>query len=129
MVSGADENWTSRGVYATICRLYRIEPPFYENRRLSQRDFKAIEAEFVSRVGPRELHRRQLQASKGLAPSGRHLQAHMVFDKIDDYIQARCVGMKYVAARSLRISPTAGQLGKRPSDSREPACMRGPASD
>ncbi len=93
MVSGAAENWMSRGVYATICRLYRIEPPFYENRRLSQRDFKAIESEFVSRVGPRELHRRQRQPSKGLPPSERHLQAHTVFDKIHDYMQAHCVGM------------------------------------
>jgi len=98
MASGADENWTARGVYATICRLYRIEPPFYENRRLSQRDFKAIEAEFVSRVGPRELHRRQRQPSKGLPPSERHLQAHTVLEKIHDYTQAHCVGMKYLAA-------------------------------
>jgi hypothetical protein len=55
MGSGAGENWTSPGVYPTICRLIRIEPPFYENRRLSQRAFKAIEAEFISRAGPREV--------------------------------------------------------------------------
>jgi len=120
MASGADENWTSRGVYATICRLYRIEPPFYENRRLSQRDFKAIEAEFVSRVGPRELHRRQRQPRKGLPPSERHLQAHTVLDKIHDYTQAHCVGFVTLvpspqsAGCSLTAyGPRMGRFGRR----------------
>ena len=84
MVCRRDENWTSRGVYPTICRLFKIKSPFYENRLLSHDDFKAVEAEFVSRAIPRVLNGRQRLALVAPTPSKSQLRAHILFEKLSD---------------------------------------------
>lgn len=96
MVTEADENWTSRAVYRTLCRLFRIKPPFDANRPLSPRDFAAIQAEYVSRAAPRELHRRQ--PGEPLPLSERARRAYVLSDEIHDLVQTHCVGRVYLAA-------------------------------
>lgn len=98
MAAESEADWTSRYVYRTLCRLFRITPPFYEPRRLSPKDFERIQAEFVGRAVRRELRARDIGEHSGEVGSARRVQALALFTEIFDWVETHCRGRVYLTA-------------------------------
>lgn len=91
--SAAD--WTPRRVYRHLCRLFRIEPPFYQNREFTRAEFEASSAEFVTRALQRESARLR-ESPERAAPWPA--EAFRVWSELFDLVEDESRGRAYFEA-------------------------------